>query len=259
MIEADRPSIKSEARVLVLLDQPLIADLVRLTLNHGLFATRDAQDSVDAMRILAEWHPHLAVIDMELGGRQLFERIGGSGESGTRIPVVGLTRRGDLKSKLDAFERGVDDIMTMPFSPEELLARVIAVTRRTYGEQVPLQPVLKIGEIQLDILNRRVLVGSEELHLSGLEQSLLYLLAANAGQMVTRDQILDALWGVDFVAGSNVVDRHVRNLRAKLQNDWRKPRFIATIPGRGYRFIPSTGEASSSSDRATPVGDAALP
>jgi DNA-binding response OmpR family regulator len=76
------------------------------------------------------------------------------------------------------------------------------------------------------------------LHLTGLEQALLYLLAANAGQVVSRDEILDALWGVDYVVESNVVDRHVRSLRAKLQNDWRHPRFIATVPGKGYRFLP---------------------
>jgi len=85
--------------------------------------------------------------------------------------------------------------------------------------------------------------GNSELHLTGLEQSLLYLLAANAGQVLSRDEILDALWGVDFVADSNVVDRHIRNLRIKLQNGWRRPRYIATVPGRGYRFVPTTAEA----------------
>ena len=84
-------------------------------------------------------------------------------------------------------------------------------------------------------------------HLTGLEQSLLYLLAANAGRVVTRDEILDALWGVDYVADSNVVDRHIRNLRAKLQNDWRKPRFIATVPGRGYRFVATFSEPQGDS------------
>ena len=98
--------------------------------------------------------------------------------------------------------------------------------------------MLKVGEIEIDILNRQVRAGTSELHLTGLEQSLLYLLAANAGQIVTRDEILNALWGVEFVAESNVVDRHIRSLRIKLQNDWRKPRFIVTVPGRGYRFLP---------------------
>ncbi len=81
--------------------------------------------------------------------------------------------------------------------------------------------------------------GTSELHLASLEQSLLYLLADNAGRLVTREEILDALWGTDYVAESNVVDRQIRNLRARLQNDWRQPRFIATIPGRGYRFLPN--------------------
>src|SRR5215216_4781211 len=112
-----------------------------------------------------------------------------------RTPVLALTRRGDLKTKLAAFEQGVDDIMTMPFSPEELLARVLVVTRRTYGKQVPLQPVLKLGDLQMDILNRCVRVGEDELRLTGLEQSLLYLLAANAGKIISRDQIMDSLWG----------------------------------------------------------------
>jgi DNA-binding response OmpR family regulator len=76
-------------------------------------------------------------------------------------------------------------------------------------------------------------------HLSGIEQSLLYLLASRGGRVVTRDEILDAIWGTDFVAESNIVDRHIRTLRIKLQDDHRHPRFIATVPGRGYRFIPT--------------------
>jgi len=132
----------------------------------------------------------------------------------------------------------VDDIMTIPFSPEELLARVLVIARHSYGQPIPFNPVLKLGEIEIDIMQRQVRAGTSELHLTGLEQSLLYLLVAHAGQVVTRDEILDALWGADHIAGSNVVDRHVRNLRAKLQDDWRKPRFIATVPGQGYRFLP---------------------
>ena len=95
-----------------------------------------------------------------------------------------------------------------------------------------------MGDIEIDILNRCVHAGESEIHLSGLEQSLLYFLAANAGRTLTRDDILDAVWGVDFIAESNVVDRHVRSLRIKLQNNWREPRFIATVLGKGYRFIP---------------------
>ena len=161
-------------------------------------------------------------------------------------PILALTRRGDLQAKLAAFEQGVDDIMTIPFSPEELLARVLVITRRSSGRAVTFTPVLKVGEIEIDILHRQVRAGSSEIHLTGLEQSLLYLLVARAGQVVTRDEILDTLWGTDYMSGSNVVDGHVRNLRAKLQNDWRKPRFIATVPAKGYRFIPTFSDPQPS-------------
>ena len=90
-------------------------------------------------------------------------------------------------------------------------------------------------------------VGESELHLTSLEQSLLYLLAANAGRILTRDEILDYLWGADYVAESNVVDRHIRNLRVKLQNHANAPRYIATVPGRGYRFLATGVDPSTSS------------
>jgi DNA-binding response OmpR family regulator len=225
---------------MVMVEQPLIVDVIKLTLNHGVYLTREAQDVPEAIAVLAEWQPHLAVVDMDIGGSALLRQMPGVDNGGPmRIPVLALTRRGDLKTKLAAFEQGVDDIMTVPFSPEELLARVLVITRRTLGEAAPFLPVQRLGELEIDILQRQVRAGTSELHLTGLEQSLLYLLAARAGQVVTRDEILDALWGVDYVSESNVVDRHVRNLRAKLQNDWRKPRFIATVPGKGYRFIPT--------------------
>ena len=93
--------------------------------------------------------------------------------------------------------------------------------------------------MEIDIVNRQVRAGTSIVHLSGIEQSLLYLLASRGGRVVTREEILDAIWGTDFVAESNIVDRHVRSLRIKLQNDYRHPRFIATVPGEGYRFIPT--------------------
>ena len=235
--------IDGPARVLVMVEQPLIADVIELTLNHGVYATRKAKNLAEATTVLAEWAPHLAVIDMDIGGDRLVQRLG-RGDGGMRIPTLALTRRGDLKTKLAAFEQGVDDIMTIPFSPEELLARVLALTRRSYGRPITFNPILKVGEIEIDIMQRQVRAGTSELHLTGLEQSLLYLLVAHAGQVVTRDEILDSLWGVDYVSESNVVDRHIRNLRAKLQNDWRKPRFIATVPGRGYRFMPVFTDAA---------------
>jgi DNA-binding response OmpR family regulator len=98
-------------------------------------------------------------------------------------------------------------------------------------------PVIRVGELEIDILHRRVRVDGRDLRLTPLELSLLYLLAANAGRVLTRDEILDHVWGGDYAADSNVVDRHIRDLRAKLRDDWRRPRYIATVPGQGYRFV----------------------
>jgi DNA-binding response OmpR family regulator len=226
--------------VLVLTEQRLVGEMVKLTLNHGVYVTRDARDLDEAGALVAEWHPQIAIIDMDAGGDHLVRQIGKDPQGQrTRIPILALTHRGDLRTKLAAFDLGVDDIMTIPISPEELLARVLVITRRSMGRTVPLNPVIKVGEIEIDILNRHVRAGSSELHLTGLQQSLLYFLAANAGQIVTRDEILDSIWGIDFVAESNVVDRHIRGLRIKLNDDWCNPRFIATVPGQGYRFVPT--------------------
>jgi DNA-binding response OmpR family regulator len=240
---ADRPTGKSSARaptrVLLVLDQPMVAELVKLTLHHASFETRQAVSAAEALLLLGRWRPHLVLLDMELegvDGARVMERIG-PGSPGGALPAIALTRRGDLRTKLEAFERGVDDIVTLPFPPEELLARVIALVRRSYPGEAAFAPVIRLGELEIDILHRSVRAGTSELHLTALEQSLLYLLAANAGRVVAREEILDALWGADYVAGSNVVDRQVRNLRARLRDDWRRPRFIATVPGRGYRFL----------------------
>ena len=230
-------------RVLVLVEKPLVADVVRLTLKHGTFVTRHARDVGEACEVLDAWRPQLAVVDIDGFGDHVVRCNASWGPPGRDcLPVLAVTRRGDLKTKLAAFDLGVDDIMTLPLSPEELLARVLVISRRGLGAVVALDPVLKIGELEIDIVNRRLRAGPADIHLSGLQLNLLYLLVANAGQIVTRDDIVDVVWGVEYVAESNVVARQVRHLRSELGDDWRKPRFIATVPGQGYRFIPTLPE-----------------
>ena len=250
------PAVEAR-RALVLHDRPLVVDLIELTLNHGLFLVRPARNLAEAEAILTAWQPHLAVIDMDHDdSTALLGRLGASNRLTKRVtPALGLTRRGDLKTKLKAFDLGVDDILTMPFSPEELLARSIVITRRATGVGPPLVPTIRLGEMEIDILSREVRTGTSVIHLSGIEQSLLYLLASSGGRVVSRDEILDAIWGTDFVSESNIVDRHIRSLRIKLQNDYRHPRFIATVPGQGYRFIPTfsnTGWAGGTDPGDTP-------
>ena len=229
-------------------DRSLLVDLIKLTLNHGMFHVRAASSFAEARAIMGDWRPNVSVIDMDHDdSRALLGLLGASNamrRSGT--PVLALTRMGDLRTKLAAFDLGVDDILTVPFSPEELLARAIVITRRALGVDLPLIPVIRLGEIDVDIVNCEVRVGPAVVRLSPLEQSLLYLLASRAGRVVTHEEILDAVWGTDFIAESNIVDRHIRSLRMKLHDDYRHPRFIETVQNKGYRFIPNSSNTGLS-------------
>jgi two-component system KDP operon response regulator KdpE len=236
---AKRP--ERAVRVLFVLGDRALANTVDLTLRHGGYLRRSEQSVAAAKAAIAEWKPHLLLLDIDLEAGAGIQLIDEARASAAPIGVIALTRRSDLRGKLDAFERGADDYIGIPFVPDDLVARARAVLRRTHGNAGELVPRLRIGDLEIDVLNRKVLAGDHELHLTSLEQALLYLLAANAGTVLSREQILDALWGTDFVIESNVVDRHVRALRAKLQNDWHKPRYIETVPGAGYRFVTVVG------------------
>jgi DNA-binding response OmpR family regulator len=153
--------LSGSARVLEMVDQPLIVEVIKLTLNHGVYVTREAQDASEATAVLGEWRPDPAVIDMDIGGSRVLEHLAGEGAgSPLRTPVLALTRRGDLRTKLAAFEQGVDDVMTIPFSPVELLARVLVTTRRALGESVQFNPVQRLGDLEIDILQRLVRAGT---------------------------------------------------------------------------------------------------
>jgi DNA-binding response OmpR family regulator len=229
--------LRSPIRALLAFDQRGLADIVSLALNHGHYITRVASTYREASSAIADWSPHLVVLDMDMDGNRILQRFAVATLEGRRLPVIALTRRVDLEARLAAFEQGVDDVLTVPFSPKELAARVAAVLRRTYRDAAVFSPLLRLADLEIDVLNRRVRTGGRELHLTSLELSLLYLLAANADRVLTRDEILDYLWGADYVAESNIVDRHIRNLRVKLQKHSRQ--CIVTVAGRGYCFLPS--------------------
>jgi DNA-binding response OmpR family regulator len=235
------PPHDGAVRVLLVLDQPIVVQIAKLTLGHGTHDVQSVTTSLEAVAALATWQPHLVLLDIDLADATLMQHLGRRESGGAQLPAIGLTRRGDLKSKLAAFDAGLDDILTVPFAPEELLARVIALVRRSYGDAVTFTPVLKVGHLELDILKRSVRAGTSELHLTSLEQSLLYLLVANADRVVSHREILDTLWGTDSSAESNVVDLQVRNLRARLLQIWDQHKLIATVPGGGgYRFFPTS-------------------
>lgn len=226
------------AKILLLTDRPVLAEAIRLALDHGAFYPQVSTASDQAVDAVDDWLPHLAIIDLDVAdAERVLERLQHTASGATRVPVVALTLRTDLNSRLAAFNKGVDDVLTLPFAPEELLARVAAVMRRTYRTVQPLSPTLMIGRLKIDIANRTVQDRGDPVHLTSVELALLYLLAANVGATLSRDEIIEHLWGIDYIAGSNLVDRHIGELRAKLKCDWRQPTFIQTVRGRGYQFM----------------------
>ena len=224
--------------MLVVADE-LIAGFVALALSHGIFDVERVR-TIDAARDRRRvWKPHLLIVDVATHDGDAMELIA-EHPGARRTPTIVLTDRGDLKIKLEAFQAGADDFISRPTTPEELVARVLALVRRAYGDDVPFKPTIAVAGLEIDLLNRLASVGGKQLELTPMEQALLYLLASNPARILDRETILDSIWGSEFIAESNLVDRHIRNLRVKLDDDWRHPRFIKTVPGRGYQFMPAS-------------------
>lgn len=223
-------------RVLISCTDTTVGRFVELSLSHAPVASRVETDHEDTLRAIEEWHPDLLIVYAENGA---WEHLLDARPAERRLPVIVLTRRSDIQAKLTAFAKGADDFLRLPFDADELVARCAAVIRRAYGDSVPVIASLRIGDLEVNLVTRRVRRGEAELHLTSLEQALLYVLAANAGAVLTRDQIVDAVWGAEHVPSSNVVDRHVRALRAKLSAAGPDARYIETVHGVGYRFHSS--------------------
>jgi two-component system response regulator RegX3 len=228
--------------VLIVIDQPL-ANLVDLTLQQGLYEIRRTTDGQECRDLVETWAPHLAFVDLDLHDR--FIDIVGPGLTHGRTPIIAFTRRRDTKLKLGAYERGVDDIIEVPFTLDEIVARPFALLRRAHGMAVTIVPKIKLDGLEVDLIEQRVSVGGRQLHLTPIQQTLLYLLAANAGKALSREDLLTAMWAGEFEIESNVVDRHIRELRVKLGDEWRAPRYIETVPGAGYRFKSQTSVSTA--------------
>ena len=133
----------------------------------------------------------------------------------------------------------------VPFTLDEIVARPFALMRRAHGIAVTIVPKIHLDGLEVDLIEQRVSVGGRVLNLTPIQQTLLYLLAANAGKALTREDLLATIWGGEFEIESNVVDRHIRELRVKLGDEWRAPRFIETVPGAGYRFKAQLGMSTA--------------
>ena len=228
-----RPS--GESRVLLIMGKAL-ANLVSATLRHGRYEARDTTSESEANTLVRDWKPDLAFIDIDHFFP--FVAIVGRGMEQGEIPILAFTRKRDAAIKLRAYEAGADDMIEVPFTLDEVIARPYALIRRSRGIATTIVPKIRLNHhLEVDLMEQTVMLdGAKSLELTPIQQSLLYLLAANEGEILTRETLLASIWGSDFQIESNVVDRHIRELRVKLADDWRTPRYIETIAGKGYRF-----------------------
>ncbi len=181
--------------------------------------------------------PDLIVLDLMLpvlGGKQI-TRILREGE--IDVPIIMLTAKGEETDRVSGLELGADDYITKPFSPKELVARVKAVLRRagTKPQTEPRAPITA-GQVSANPTTRQVLKNGREITLTAKEFDLLWFLMSHPGQVFSRDQLLNNVWGFDFYGDASTVTVHVRRLREKLENEPTKPEYILTVWGVGYKF-----------------------
>jgi two-component system response regulator ResD len=224
--------------VLVVDDEPTIAEVVSRYLQRAGYAVRTAEDGVDALSLVAESRPDLVVLDLMLpglNGLEVMRRLRDLDRD--RLAIILLTAKGEESDRVVGLRLGADDYIVKPFSPTELVARVDAVLRRV--DTAPDSgPVLEFDGLAVDPAGRRVLVDSEEVALTQREFELLLFFARHPGHAFTRQELIDQVWQYSFYTDTSTVTVHVRRLRAKVERDPARPRFLETVWGVGYRFMP---------------------
>lgn len=217
--------------ILVVDDEKDIRDLVRAYLEKEGYQVFDAEDGGSALETARLTNPDLAILDIMLPGLNGLEVLSTLRRE-SNIYVILLTAKTEEMDKLVGLNMGADDYLTKPFSPRELVARVNAAMRRLAAPQMDdKQPVYRFSHVRLDASSRQVWLNDRELALTEIEFDLLHSLVAHAGQVLTREQLLEQVWGPDFYGETRVVDVHIGHIRKKLGE-----RFITTVWGVGYRF-----------------------
>ena len=223
------------SEVLLTEDDTLLRTAVRASLRARDYDVLEAASGEEALTHVANGHPDLVILDLSLPGIDGIETLRHM-RSFTNVPVLVLTVRDGLRDKVTALEAGADDYMVKPFEPEELIARVGAHLRRAEVAP-PASPVIRSGGLEIDLVRSRVTLDGEPVALTPTELRLLEVLLAHRGRLVTREQLLERVWGTRQRSAHTRVRVFVLHLRRKLGDDAARPRLIFTEPGLGYRWI----------------------
>jgi DNA-binding response OmpR family regulator len=218
--------------VVVVEDDPHIADLVDLYLRREGFRVLLARDGEEGLALVAREDPWIVILDVGLPGQRDGFDVCRELRVKSNLPVLFLTARDDEMDRIVGLELGADDYMVKPFSPRELVARVKAILRRTRDIAPPVQDVVSVGDVEVDHRRREARRGGEVVALTTREFELLAFLSMNLGLALTRQQLLDGVWGHDWYGDERTVDVHVAQLRKKFGSTLS----LATVWGVGYRL-----------------------
>jgi len=227
------------AKILLVDDEAAITANLAPFLKRAGFTVEVASDGENALRRVADFAPDLIVLDVlmpRLDGRQVCRRLRASGNW---TPIIMLTQVGSPAERAMSLEEGADDYLNKPFDPYELVARIRAVLRRARPGVPPLSAARRLacGPLVLDRPARRVLWAGHELPLTPKAVAVLDYLMTHPDEVVSRERLLDAVWGWDYPTGTRAVDVRIAELRKALDDDPADPRYVETIPGQGYRFV----------------------
>lgn len=224
----------SPPRILVVDDEATVRDVVERYLKREGYGVCTAATGPEALAMIDEQAPDLVVLDLMLpgiSGEEVCRRV----RSKSDVPIIMLTARGREPERLHGLQLGADDYVVKPFSPRELVARVNAVLRRSTSA-APSDRVLSVGHLQIDPAARTVLRDGEIVSLTAKEFDLLHCLASHNGQVFSREQLLEHVWGWDFEGDPSTVTVHIRRLRSKIEPDPTRPRYLKTVWSVGYKF-----------------------
>jgi DNA-binding response OmpR family regulator len=228
--------IAGTMNILLVEDERKIADLIRDGLaRHGI-GVEHSDNGADGFDLAMRGGHDVIVLDIMLPGRDGLSVLKGLRGAGNFTPVILLTARNELGDRVRGLDLGADDYLAKPFYVEELAARIHALARRLSGER---QNILQVGEMRLDRISRQASCHGHAIDLTSREFSLLEYLMRSAGQVITRGQILEHVWGYDFDPTTNVVDVCIKRIRAKIASldpDGDTPAMIESVRGTGYRF-----------------------
>ena len=222
-------------KILLIEDELKIARTVRLYLEQAGYQVVTVTDGALALPSFRHEHPDLVLLDIMLpnvDGWEICRKL--RVESGT--PIIMLTAISEETDRILGLELGADDYITKPFSPREVVARVKAVLRRAHGSIQPPQ-VIRAGDVAIDMETYEVTVAGEQVVLTPIEFKLLAALVRHPGKVFTRLQLLEHLQDTAYIGYERIIDQHIKNLRAKLGDDGRNPRYIVTLYGVGYKFV----------------------